>query len=53
MNNLLTFLQWFLEGISFFTLGLFYVATIILFCTIVFGTIKLIAWAVKKLLKKE
>ena len=53
MNQLLSLLQWFLEGISYFTLGLFYVMTITLLCVIVFGTLKLIFNIIKKLLKKE
>jgi len=53
MNQILSLLQWFLEGISYFTLGLFFVMTITLLCVIVFGTLKLIFNIIKKLLKKE
>lgn len=53
MNQILSLVQWFLQGISYFTLGLFFVMTITLLCVIVFGTLKLIFNVMKKLLRRE
>ena len=51
MNQLLTFAQWFLQGVMYFSIGMLYVAVISLFCLIVLGTIKLLFTCIKKLLR--
>lgn len=52
MNQLLTFLQWLFQGITYFTIGMLYIAVITLFCLVVLGTMKLLYTCIRKLLQK-